>query len=175
MFHLAVQNLAVFSPWQLARLGWWFGFGQFASGMAWIGEAFLVEAELFLWALPFAVTGLPAGLALFHAAAFALFGALAKGFLFDVPARFCLARFIVGAQRICAQPCADRPAVEFAGHGLGRLVVFGTAGGAYRHLWPVAFGLIERCFTGQRKPPRRFSGPRLAPVGVDLFVFRAGR
>ena len=81
VFHLAVQNLAVFSPWQLARLGWCFGFGQFASGMAWIGEAFLVEAELFLWALPFAVTGLPAGLALFHAAAFALFGALAKGFL----------------------------------------------------------------------------------------------
>ena len=81
VFHLAVQNLAAFSPWQLARLGWCFGFGQFASGMAWIGEAFLVEAELFLWALPFAVTGLPAGLGLFHAAAFALFGALAKGFL----------------------------------------------------------------------------------------------
>ena len=78
VFYLAVQNLAVFSLWQMARLGWCFGFGQFASGMAWIGEAFLVEAELFLWALPFAVTGLPAGLALFHAAAFALFGALAK-------------------------------------------------------------------------------------------------
>ena len=59
---------------RLAWLGWCFGFGQFASGMAWIGEAFLVEAELFLWALPFAVTGLPAGLALFHAAAFAAFG-----------------------------------------------------------------------------------------------------
>ena len=82
VFHLAVQNLAAFSPWQLARLGWCFGFGQFASGMAWIGEAFLVEAELFLWALPLALIGLPAVLALFHAAAFALFGALAKGFLF---------------------------------------------------------------------------------------------
>ena len=78
VFCLAVQNLAAFSLWQLARLGWCFGFGQFASGMAWIGEAFLVEAELFLWALPFAVTGLPAGLGLFHAAAFALFGVLAK-------------------------------------------------------------------------------------------------
>ena len=60
--------------WRLAFLGWCFGFGQFASGMAWIGEAFLVEAELFLWALPFAVTGLPAGLGLFHALAFAVFG-----------------------------------------------------------------------------------------------------
>jgi apolipoprotein N-acyltransferase len=78
VFFLAVQKTAAFSIWQLARLGWCFGFGQFASGMAWIGEAFLVEAELFLWALPFAVTGLPAGLGLFHAAAFALFGVLAK-------------------------------------------------------------------------------------------------
>ena len=47
VFYLAVQNLAGFSLWQLARLGWCFGFGQFASGLAWIGEAFLVEAELF--------------------------------------------------------------------------------------------------------------------------------
>ncbi len=60
--------------WQLALLGWCFGFGQFLTGLLWIGEAFLVEAELFLWALPFAVTGLPAGLALFTALAFALFG-----------------------------------------------------------------------------------------------------
>jgi apolipoprotein N-acyltransferase len=78
VFFLAIQKTATFTIWQLARLGWCFGFGQFASGMAWVGEAFLVEAELFLWALPFAVTGLPAGLALFHAAAFALYGALAK-------------------------------------------------------------------------------------------------
>ena len=78
VFYLAVQKVAAFSIQQLARLGWCFGFGQFASGMAWIGEAFLVEAELFLWALPLAVTGLPAGLALLHAASFALFGALAK-------------------------------------------------------------------------------------------------
>ena len=81
VFYLAVRHAGDFSSWQLARLGWCFGFGQFASGMAWIGEAFLVEAELFLWALPLALTGLPAGLALFHAAAFALFGVLAKGFL----------------------------------------------------------------------------------------------
>ena len=92
VFYLAVQNLAAFSLWQLARLGWCFGFGQFASGMAWIGEAFLVEAELFLWALPFAVTGLPAGLALFHAAAFTAFGALAKGFRLPPMAAYsCLA------------------------------------------------------------------------------------
>jgi apolipoprotein N-acyltransferase len=53
---------------RVAWIGWWFGFGYFLLGLFWIGEAFLVEAN-FIWALPFAVTLLPAGLALFFAAA----------------------------------------------------------------------------------------------------------
>ena len=56
--------------------GWWFGFGYFLFGLFWIGEAFLVEAEHFLWALPFAVTLLPAGLALFFGAATAVTAAV---------------------------------------------------------------------------------------------------
>jgi len=52
-----------------AWAGWWFGFGYFMFGLFWIGEAFLVEAETFGWLLPFAVTLMPAGLALFWAAA----------------------------------------------------------------------------------------------------------
>ena len=52
-----------------AAVGWWFGFGYFLAGLFWIGEAFLVEAEVFAWLLPLAVTLLPGGLALFHAAA----------------------------------------------------------------------------------------------------------
>ena len=59
-------------PWAMARLGWVFGFGQFFFGLLWMGEAFLVEADRFLWALPFAITLLPAGLALFVGAAFGL-------------------------------------------------------------------------------------------------------
>ncbi len=55
-----------------AITGWWFGFGYFFAGLFWIGEAFLVEAEVFAWALPFAVTLLPAGLALFFATATAV-------------------------------------------------------------------------------------------------------
>lgn len=55
-----------------ALAGWLFGFGYFLFGMFWIGEAFLVEAEKFAWLLPAAVTLLPAGLALFFAAATAL-------------------------------------------------------------------------------------------------------
>ena len=52
-----------------ASVGWLFGAGYHLAGLFWIGEAFLVEAERFAWALPFAVTLMPAGLALFTAAA----------------------------------------------------------------------------------------------------------
>jgi len=45
--------------------GWWFGFGYFLAGLWWIGSAFIVEAVEFLWALPIAVVGVPALLALF--------------------------------------------------------------------------------------------------------------
>lgn len=57
---------------QAALTGWCFGFGYFIANLFWIGEAFLVEAELFAWLLPFAVTLLPAALAVFWGAACAL-------------------------------------------------------------------------------------------------------
>ena len=57
------------TPKAAAIEGWLFGFGFFFFGLFWIGEAFLVEAGKFAWLLPFAVTLLPAGLALFWAAA----------------------------------------------------------------------------------------------------------
>lgn len=43
--------------------GWWFGFGYFLAGLYWVGIAFLVDAKTFGWLMPFAVLGLPAGLA----------------------------------------------------------------------------------------------------------------
>jgi len=55
-----------------AGAGWWFGFGYFLAGLYWIGNAFLVDAKTFGWLLPFAVAGLPAGLAVFTAGGFAL-------------------------------------------------------------------------------------------------------
>jgi apolipoprotein N-acyltransferase len=72
-FYLAWQHSEHLG--RLFRLGWLFGFGQLFLGLYWIGEAFLVEAEIFLWLLPFAVTLLPAGLAMFSALAFFVFGA----------------------------------------------------------------------------------------------------
>ncbi len=58
--------------WRAGLVGWWFGFGYFFFGLYWIGNAFLVEADKFAFLLPLAVTLLPAGLALFTAAATAL-------------------------------------------------------------------------------------------------------
>jgi apolipoprotein N-acyltransferase len=55
-----------------AEVGWWFGFGYFLAGLFWIGEAFLVEAEVFAVLMPFAVLAMPAGLALFYGAATSL-------------------------------------------------------------------------------------------------------
>ncbi len=55
-----------------ALTGWWFGFGYFLAGLYWVGYAFLVDADVFGYLLPFAVTALPAGLALFMAFGFAL-------------------------------------------------------------------------------------------------------
>ena len=149
VFYLTVQKLTAFSVWQLARLGWCFGFGQFASGMAWIGEAFLVEAELFLWALPIAVTGLPAGLALLHAASFALFGALAKRSQpSQLGAYILLALLLALSEYARSHVLTGLP--EFAAHGLGRMALSGAAGSAYRHLRIVAFGAVECRFHGCR-------------------------
>ncbi len=52
-----------------ALLGWSFGFGHMLAGLYWIGIAFLVDADRFALALPFAVLGMSAGLALFPALA----------------------------------------------------------------------------------------------------------
>ena len=59
-----------------ALAGWCFGFGYFLAGLYWTGFAFLVDVETFGWLLPFAVIGLPAGLALFTALGLALAQAL---------------------------------------------------------------------------------------------------
>jgi len=52
-------------------LGWVFGFGHMASGVYWVGLAFLVEAERFGAVAPVAVVGLAALLAVFPALAIA--------------------------------------------------------------------------------------------------------
>ena len=46
-------------------LGWSFGFGFFVAGLYWIAAALFVDIARFWWLVPFAVAGIPAGLAIF--------------------------------------------------------------------------------------------------------------
>ncbi len=59
-----------------AIIGWAFGFGFFLASLYWIGYAFFVDADRYAVLMPFAVAALPAGLALFYAAASALAAAM---------------------------------------------------------------------------------------------------
>lgn len=80
-------------------VGWWFGFGYFVAGLWWIGAAVLVDVENFGWALPLAVFGLPAVLAVFFglAAAFAhAFWRDGFGRLFGLAASFGLFELLRG-------------------------------------------------------------------------------
>jgi apolipoprotein N-acyltransferase len=52
-----------------AVLGWAFGFGYFVVAFHWIGFAFLVDAETYLWMMPFMVGGLAAAMAAYWAVA----------------------------------------------------------------------------------------------------------
>ncbi len=52
-----------------ALTGWAFGFGQFLVGLHWVGYAFLVDADVHAWQIPFVAILLPGGLALFPAVA----------------------------------------------------------------------------------------------------------
>ncbi len=46
--------------------GWAFGFGYFAPNLYWVAEAFLVDADVFSWMIPFVVILFPLGLGIFH-------------------------------------------------------------------------------------------------------------
>jgi apolipoprotein N-acyltransferase len=76
--------------WASARLGYAFGVGFFAAGLYWIAAALFVDIARFWWALPFAVFGLPAFLALFPAAVLGLTGYIAGRRSLAPAARVCL-------------------------------------------------------------------------------------
>lgn len=76
--------------WASARLGYAFGLGFFVAGLYWIAAALFVDIARFWWALPFAVLGLPALLAIYPAAALGLTGMGASRLRLRPGARVCL-------------------------------------------------------------------------------------
>ncbi|MGD9502333.1 MAG: apolipoprotein N-acyltransferase [Methyloceanibacter sp.] len=82
-----------------ATVGFCFGFGYFLAGFYWVAEAFLVEPWRHGWLLPFVMTALPGGMALFFAAAAALAMLLwvpGPGRAFALAIAFFLAEFARG-------------------------------------------------------------------------------
>lgn len=80
-FPMLVWMLAGARGWRSAfGLGWWFGFGFFAAGLYWIGNALLIFAAKHAWMVPFASLGLPAFLAIFTGVA-AVAAAFGRGHL----------------------------------------------------------------------------------------------
>jgi apolipoprotein N-acyltransferase len=84
-FALSVSGLLILLDGAVARprpiwagfaVAWSWAFGYFFAGMFWVGSAFLVDADKFALLMPFAITALPAGLAVF----WGLGGALALRF-----------------------------------------------------------------------------------------------
>lgn len=53
------------TPRQAFWTGWAFGFGHHVSGLYWIANSLLVEPEKFAWLIPFAVSFIPAALAVY--------------------------------------------------------------------------------------------------------------
>ena len=70
--------------------GWWFGVGHFATGLYWVSEAFLVDAERFAWMIPFILGGLGGGLALFTGGAAAIAHALRSRLAIATPCALAL-------------------------------------------------------------------------------------
>ena len=58
--------------WPSFYLGWLFGLGYFVAGLWWVGHALLADGGEFAWAIPLAVLGLPAFLAIFYGIATSL-------------------------------------------------------------------------------------------------------
>lgn len=76
------RDLATLGRWVQFFRGLAFGLGYFCFAFHWIGYAFLVDADAYLWMMPFAVGGLSLFMAVYWGVAFVAAGQLAK---FDLP------------------------------------------------------------------------------------------
>lgn len=71
--------------WWRAGAVWLFFWGYFIAGLYWVGIAFFVDAERFIWMLPLPILGLPALLASFSALGVAMMISLFKRWAINGP------------------------------------------------------------------------------------------
>lgn len=91
IFWLVLTSFALEAPKRSFLAGYAFGFGYFLVGLWWIGNALLIDGNVFKWAWPLAVCGLPVILAPFPMLAAGISRLFAKGrslpsFLFFIAA-----------------------------------------------------------------------------------------
>lgn len=136
-------------------IGWCFGFGYFTAGLWWLGNALLLEADEFAWALPLATLGLPAVLAFYYGLAALLarliwsdgagrIGALAVGFgLAEWLRAFLLTGFPWNAigYGLMPIPVMMQPVAVVGLHGMTVLSVLVVAA-------PALFGTVRGVKTG---------------------------
>jgi apolipoprotein N-acyltransferase len=135
-------------------MGWFFGFGYFLVGIYWFAFSFFVQADQFAWMAPFAVTGLPAFLAIF-------------------PALACLGAFMIakpGWERVLAFAAIWTIIEYLRGHimtglpwNLAGQALAGTAMGAQTAAWYGAYGLSLIAVLIAASPAAGF-GPRAGKV-----------
>ena len=182
-----------------ALTGFWFGFGYFLTGLYWTAEAFMVEPWRHGWLIPFDLTFLPGGMALFYAAAAALAIALwrpgaarlfALGIAFGV-AEFARGHVLTGlpwnlvAYGLAATLPMMQAASIFGVYGLSLLAVLlfagpfaiwapqgsGLAGTKVTAL--VAFALSLTLALGAAWGNARLVGAAPANIGVKLRIVQA--
>jgi apolipoprotein N-acyltransferase len=60
------SNWSKANLWSSFKRGWLFGFGYLLASLWWIGSAFLVDSDEFIYFMPFAIVALPAALAIYY-------------------------------------------------------------------------------------------------------------
>ncbi len=155
---------------QASLVGWFYGVGYFACGLAWIVEPFQVDAAQTGWMAPFALIGMAGGLALFWGAGFALGQFAGRGAmrivtligawgLFELARAYVLTGFPwagLGQLALNKGGLVLLPWIGAQGLGLWWMASILPLSLVLRRQWVGILALLPLgviCFIGQRLPP----------------------